>query len=444
MDPLASTTVQPPPAPAKPAKPALPPEPPKRRPRRWPWTLAVLVLLAAAAYLYWDKIKTLIPSAPAPPATSGGRGRGGGGVIPTVATQARKGDIQIFYSGLGAVTPIYTVNVKSRVDGELMQVAYKEGELVHKGDTLLQIDPRPYQVALEQAEGQLARDQATLKNANVDLERYRILLKQEAVPEQQYVTQQALVTQTEGVIQSDQAAVDAAKLNLVYAHITSPIDGVVGLRLVDPGNIVHATDTNALLVITEIDPISVIFTLPEDQLEPVVEKLHAGQKLPVQAWDRASTHKIADGELATIDNEIDPTTGTLRLRANFANPQFKLYPNQFVNARLLIETHHGVTLVNNAAVQRNSNSTYVWLVNPNSTVAIREVKVGTVEGDQAEVLSGIEPGDEVVMVGVDKLQNGSRVNAQVAADGSTHSPGSAPDASPQSKGGRKGSKDSGK
>lgn len=422
MDQLTPSALEP--RPAAPVKELKKPAPPPK-PKRWPWVLLVLVVLAVPAYFYWPKIMALIPSAPAPPTS--GRGRGGGGIVPVVTAKARSGNIQIFYTGLGAVTPIYTVNVKSRVDGELVTVAYKEGQLVHKGDTLLQIDPRPYQVALEQAEGQLTKDQANLKNARVDLERYRVLLKQEAVPEQQYATQEATVTQDEGVITSDQAAVDAAKLNLVYAHITSPIDGVVGLRLVDPGNIVHATDTNALLVITQVDPISVIFTLAEDQLEPVLEKLHAGDHLPVQAWDRASTHKIADGTLQTTDNEIDPTTGTLRLRATFANPGLKLFPSQFVNARLLVDTHRNVTLVNNAAVQRNSQSTYVWLVNPNNTVSIRQVKLGSIEGEDAEIVSGLAPGDQVVMVGVDKLQNGTRVNPQLqgAADQGSAGQGSA-------------------
>ena len=376
------------------------------------WLIA-LAVIAIVAFLLWPKIKTAIPGEPKPAASGTGRGRGGNATIPVVATKAHRGNIQIFYTGLGAVTPIYTVNVKSRVDGELVQVVYKEGELVKKGDLLVQIDPRPYQVALDQAEGQLSKDQATLKNARVDLERYRVLLAQEAVPEQQYVTQQATVTQDEGVIQSDVAAVNGAKLNLVYAHITSPINGVVGLRLVDPGNIVHATDTNPLLVITQVDPISVIFTLPEDQLAPVLEKLHAGQKLPAQAWDRDLTRKIEDGTLSTIDNEIDPTTGTLRLRAVFSNPSFHLFPSQFVNVRLLVDTHRNVTLVENAAIQRNNQSTYVWLVNQDSTVTLRDVKTEASEGDETEIVSGLNPGDEVVMVGVDKLQNGSKVNAQV-------------------------------
>lgn len=390
-----------------------PPAPPKRG-KRWVWVLVILILIAAAMYYFWPRIKTLIPAQPVP--TAGGRGRGGGGATPVVATRATKGDIQIYENGLGAVTPIYTVTVKSRVDGQLMTVSFKEGQLVHKNDTLLVIDPRPYQVALDQAEGNLIRDQALLKNANVDLDRYKVLLKQEAVPEQTYATQEALVKQDEGIVKTDQAAIDSAKLNLVYCHITSPIDGVVGLRLVDPGNIVHATDTNGLLVITQIDPISVIFEMAEDQLPPVLQKLHAGQKLPVQAWDRDNKNKIADGTLETIDNQIDPTTGTLRLRAIFSNPTLRLFPSQFVNTRLLVDTHHNVTIVENAAIQRSGSNTYVWLVNPDATVSIRTVNVGTTEGDRAEVLSGLNPGDEVVMVGVDKLQDGGRVNAQVPGE----------------------------
>jgi len=387
------------------------------------WILVLLIILAVGIY-FWPRLKTLIPAQPVP---STGRGKGGGGgATPVVATRATKGDIQIYENGLGAVTPIYTVTVKSRVDGQLMTVSFKEGQLVHKGDTLLVIDPRPYQVALDQAQGNLIRDQALLKNAHVDLDRYQVLLKQEAIPEQTYATQEALVTQDEGIVKTDQAAIDSAKLNLVYCHITSPIDGIIGLRLVDPGNIVHATDTNGLLVITQIDPISVIFPLAEDQLPPVLQKLHAGQKLPVQAWDRDNKNKIADGTLETIDNQIDPTTGTLRLRAVFSNPGLRLFPSQFVNTRLLVDTHRNVTLVQNAAVQRNGTSTYAWLVNADSTVNIRNVTLGVAEGDKAEVLSGLNPGDEVVMVGVDKLQDGARVNAQVPGETPANPPSTAP------------------
>ena len=375
--------------------------------------IALLVVLLVAAIILWPRIKKLVPGQPVP---AGGRGKGGAASTPVVAARAAKGDIQVYENGLGAVTPIYTVTVKSRVDGQLMTVAFKEGQLVHKGDTLLEIDPRPYQATLEQAQGQLIRDQALLANAHIDLDRYQVLLTQQAIPEQTYATQKALVTQDEGIVKTDQGAIDSAKVNLVYTHITSPIDGVVGLRLVDPGNIVHASDTNGLLVITQIDPISVIFTLAEDHLPPVLQKLHAGQKLPVQAWDRGNTTKLADGTLETVDNQIDPTTGTLRLRATFPNSGFKLFPSQFVNTRLLVDTHRGVTVVQNAAIQRNGTNTYVWLVNANSTVSIRTVTTGISEGDRTEIVSGLNPGDEVVMVGVDKLQDGGKVNAQVPGE----------------------------
>jgi multidrug efflux system membrane fusion protein len=331
-----------------------------------------------------------------------------------VAARAQKGNIGVYYTGLGAVTPIYTVEVKSRVDGQLMKVLYKEGDIVHQGEPLLEIDPRPYQVQLEQAEGQLVKDQALLDNAKIDLARYQTLLTQNAVPEQQLTTQKSLVAQFEGNIKTDQAAIDSAKLNLVYCHITAPITGRIGLRLVDPGNIIHATDTNALLVITQIHPISVIFTLAEDQLPVVLQKMRAGQRLRVDAYDRDWKAKLAEGWLTTLDNQIDQTTGTLKLRATFANENDALFPNQFVNARLLVEEKQGVTLLPTASIQRNSQTTYVWVVKPDSTVTVRPVTVGTTEGDHAEIASGISPGEVVVMTGVDKLQEGSKVTPHFA------------------------------
>jgi multidrug efflux system membrane fusion protein len=387
-------------------------QPPSSR-GRWIW-LIVLLALGVAAYFLWPKIKAY--QATQSPAPTSGKGKGKGGTVLVVAARAKKGNIGVIYTALGAVTPVYTDLVRSRVDGELMRVLFKEGQIVKKGDLLEEIDPRPYQVQLDQAQGQLVHDQALLKNAHVDLDRYKVLLNQQAIPEQQYATQEALVTQYEGTIKTDQAAIDSAKLNLTYSHITAPIDGRVGLRLVDPGNIVHATDTTGLVVITQIDPISVIFTIAEDQLPQVIDKMHAGAKLHVEAWDRENRNKLSDGTLETIDNQIDPTTGTLRLRANFENKAGKLFPSQFVNARLLVEEKTGVVLVPNATIQRNSQATYVWLVKQDQTVTIRPITTGTTEGDVTEIKSGVSEGDVLVTVGVDRLLEGSKVNAQVAGE----------------------------
>src|SRR5580658_905635 len=360
-----------------------PPSPPRRR-RGWLW-LVVLAILAVVGYWQWPKLKTFLPSGDTTSqATAKGRGRGrgaGGGMSQVVAARATKGNIKVFVTGLGAVTPIYTVTLNSRVTGELMKVQFKEGQIVQKGDLLLEIDPRPYEVQLEQAEGQLIHDEALLKNANLDLDRYKTLMKQDAIPQQQLDTQIALVTQYEGTIKTDQSQIDSAKLNLVYCKITSPITGRVGLRLVDPGNIVQASATAGLVMITQIDPISVIFTVAEDALPPIIAKMHAGQQLTVEAWDRENQSKLADGKLETIDNQIDPTTGTLKLRAVFANGEGKLFPSQFVNAHLLVQQKENVTLLATSGIQRNSQGPYVWLVKPDQSVTVKPITVGTTEGD---------------------------------------------------------------
>jgi len=388
------------------ASPGVPGKEPKRR--WWLWLLA-LAILAFGAYRVH---KGMVAPQAANTSPAGGAPGRNFGDVPVVAVEATKGAIGVYFTGLGAVTPIHTVAVKSQIAGYLMQVLYQEGQLVNKGDPLAEIDPRPYQVMLENAEAGLLRDQANLDNAQVDLKRYQTLVPLHAVPEQQLATQEALVKSTEGVVKTDQAQMDTAKLDLVYCHITAPITGRVGLRLVDPGNYVTPTDATGLVVITQIEPISVIFPLPEDQLPVVMERERAGARLQVEAYDRANTKKMATGWLDTVDNQIDPTTGTVKLRANFDNRDGALFPNQFINAKLLVEEKNGVTLVPTAAVQRNSQRTYVFFVKPDSTVTVRTITIGTTEGDDSEVSSGLKPGDEVVMTGVDRLQEGTKVRFQ--------------------------------
>jgi multidrug efflux system membrane fusion protein len=389
---------------------------PHRSSRLWLWLL-FLAALGVAAYYYWPKLNPATP-ANASPGAAGKKGRGAG-TIPVIAVKAQTGNIGVYIQGSGNVIPVYTVTLKSRVDGELTKVLYTEGQLVHQGDLLVQIDPRPYEVMLEQAEGQLAKDQATLDNARVDLARYQKLLAQNAIPEQQLATQKATVDSAIGAVKSDQGAIDNAKLDLVYSRITAPITGRVGLRLVDPGNIVHASDTNGLAVITQVDPISVIFTIAEGDIPAVIRRLRAGQHLKVEAQDNLLHKTLATGTLETIDNQIDQTTGTVKLRALFDNKNDALFPNQMVNPRLLVEEKHGVTVVANAAIQRNSQSTYVWLVKPDRSVTVRPVTVGTEEGDQTEIVSGVVPGDMVVTDGVDKLQEGSKVTTRAAGEQSS-------------------------
>ncbi|HTW64858.1 MAG TPA: efflux RND transporter periplasmic adaptor subunit [Bryobacteraceae bacterium] len=386
--------------------------PPRRPPGKsrgaWIWIL-LLALLGAAGYYYWSKRTPTQPGESA--ARSGGRrGRNGdNGPAPVDAAKAFKGNIGVYVTGLGAVTPIYTVTVKTQVNGQLMNIYYKEGDMVQKGATLAEVDPRPYQAQLTQYEGQLLRDQATLDNARIDQARYETLIKQNAIPEQQLATQIATVKSDEGIVKNDQGLIDAVKVNLIYCHITAPITGRIGLRLVDPGNIVQTTDSTGLLVITQLQPISVIFTISEDQLPTIYQKMSAGQALPVDAFDRDMKKKLASGMLTTIDNEIDQSTGTVKLRATFDNSHDELFPNQFVNARLLQQEKRNVVLVPSAAVQRNAQNTYVYVVKPDSTVDVRQVAVGTSDDNNTEITSGVEAGDVVVMSGVDKLEQGSKV-----------------------------------
>jgi len=379
--------------------------------RWWLW-IVVLGLIAVSIWYYRAAHSTSEAGAKGVPGSYGKGGPGDYGMfgpVPVVVATAQKGDLPVYLIGLGSVTAFNTVTVRSRVDGQIVKVNFTEGQFVHEGDALMEIDPRPFQVMLEQAEGQLAKDQAQLHDVQVDFERYTTLYNEGVVPKQQVDTQQAQVGQFLGAIKADQATIDNAKLQLVYSRITAPISGRVGLRLVDIGNIVHATDTTGLLVITQLQPISVIFTLPQDQLQQVLVKIRGGGVLPVQAYDRDDTTKIADGKLATIDNQIDPTTGTYKLKAIFSNDNNVLFPNQFVNVHMLVDTKRNVVIVPAAAIQRGPQGTYVYVVSRGDTVNIRMVTVAQTTGNNVGVSSGLNAGDVVVIDGQDKLQNDSKV-----------------------------------
>jgi multidrug efflux system membrane fusion protein len=333
-----------------------------------------------------------------------------------VATAARKGSIDVYLNALGTVTPRNVVVVRARVDGELMRVAFKEGQIVKAGDLLAEIDPRPFQVQLTQATGQMAKDQALLKNAQLDLERYRTLLAQDSIAKQQVDTQEALVRQYEGTVQSDQGAIDNAKLQLTYSRVTAPIGGRIGLRQVDAGNVVHASDPNGIVVITQLQPITVLYPIPEDNVQRIMHRFATGEAVAVEAWDRDMKTKLASGRLVTIDNQIDTTTGTVKLRAEFGNENLALFPNQFVNVRMLVETLSDAIIVPSAAIQRGSPGTFVYVVGDDLTVKVAPVKVGPVQGEITAIAGGLQPGMNVVVDGADKLREGSKVDL-VTRDG---------------------------
>jgi multidrug efflux system membrane fusion protein len=385
------------------------------RPPRKRWWIVLLVVCLLALGIY----AVLVRTGKVPLGNAGSQGKAPAPGIPVVAVQAKKMDLNIFISGLGSVTPVYTVTVRSRVDGQLMDVLYKEGQMVNQGDLLATIDPRPFQVQLTQAEGQLIRDQALLKNALVDLERYKVLWQQDSIQKQQLDTQDALVRQYEGVVKTDQGQIDNAKLQLIYCRITSPITGRVGLRLVDPGNIVHATDTNGLVVITQLQPITVVFPIPEDNLPLVLAKIKTGKQLPVEAYDRDEKRKLAEGSLLTIDNQVDPTTGTVRFKAIFSNKNDELFPSQFVNAHLMVDVKIGATVVPASATQRGPRGTYAYVVKTDNTVSQRLIEMGETQRGQTVIKSGISPGELVVVDGAERLRDGARVEVKVQTSDAT-------------------------
>lgn len=390
--------------PAPPRRPDSQPKP-RRKIFTWLWVI-ILGGLAYGGYRYYQSQQQKQQAATAAQAA-----RAANRPVSVVVSQVTSGDLPIYLRGLGSVTPFNSVSVKSRVDGQLIAIHFTEGQFVKKDDLLAEIDPRPFQVQLEQAEGQLARDQAQLTDAQTNLARYQALWDAKVIAKQQLDTQGASVGQFKGTIESDKAAIDNAKLQLTYAKITAPLTGRIGLRQVDVGNIIHAADPNGLAVIAQLQPITALFNIPADNLQPILKKLRAGVKLVVDAYDREEKNKLASGTLLTVDNQIDPTTGTSRLKAVFPNTDSGLFPNQFVNCRLLLDIQHGAVIVPAAAIQRGPQGPFAYVVQ-NSKATMRTISTGTTEGDNVEITKGLKTGETVVIEGQDKLIDGSKVDAR--------------------------------
>ncbi|MCA8063105.1 MdtA/MuxA family multidrug efflux RND transporter periplasmic adaptor subunit [Burkholderia sp. AU31624] len=396
-----------------------PASPAARRPRRtlMAGALAVVVIGGLLWWHPWNRTPAAGSTAQGTAASAGSakRGRGGPAAManipqPVQVATATQGEMPIVLSALGTVTPLANVTVKTQLSGYLQSVAFQEGQIVKKGDLLAQIDPRPYQVALENAEGTHARDSALLATARLDLKRYQTLLSQDSIASQTVDTQASLVKQYEGAVKTDQAAIDSAKLNLTYARITAPVSGRVGLRQVDPGNYVTPGDANGLVVITQLQPMSVIFTTSEDNLPQILKQVNAGQKLSVTAYNRNNTVPLETGSLATLDNQIDTSTGTVKLRANFDNKEGMLFPNQFVNTRLLVDVLRNATIVPTSAVLTGSIGQFVYVVKPDNTVTVRKVTIGPVDGERTSIVSGVSLGERVVTDGSDRLREGAKIS----------------------------------
>lgn len=380
------------------------------------WVVVLLLIAGVAAYAVWRASQPgLVPVSESQKGRGKGRGGAAFGPTPVSAAKPHKANVPVYLEGLGNVTAFYIVTVRSRVDGQLMKIHFQEGDTVKQGQILAEIDPRPFEVQLQQAQGTLARDNATLANAKLDLERYTALLAQDAIPKQQLDTQRATVAQLEGNIRTDEANVNNARLQLTYAKVEAPISGTIGLRLVDPGNIIRAGDQGGLCVITQLQPISALFTLPEDALPKVMNRMRAGAKLPVEAFSRDKSKRIATGYLLTVDNQIDQTTGTSRMKAVFPNNDHALFPNQFINVRLLVDTQKDQIVIPTVAIQHGQQGPFVYTVNAESKVAIRPVTPGISLGENAEntaILAGISMDDQVVVDGTDRLQNGATVRVR--------------------------------
>jgi multidrug efflux system membrane fusion protein len=385
-----------------------------RKKRKFPTLWVVLAAVILLVAYIWRQTHAAVPGARTMPGAGRRSTRSFGmfGPLPVVALPAVKGDLNVYLNGLGTVTPLANVTVRTQISGILMQVNFKEGQMVNKGDLLAVIDPRPYQVALEQASGQLQQAQAQLKEAQVDLGRYETLAQQDSIAKQQVDSQRALVSQYQGLVVTDQAAIDSAKLNLTYCHIVAPVTGRVGLRLIDSGNYVTPGDSSGLVVLTEVKPMSVLFTLPEDNVPEVAARIHSGATLTVDAYDRSLTKKLATGTLGTVDNQVDTTTGTFKLRAIFANEDESLFPQQFVNIKMLLDVARGATIISTSAIERGQQGTFVYLVKPDDTVTATPVTLGPVDGERVAVLSGLAVGALVVVDGADKLKEGMQVVVQ--------------------------------